>query len=117
MIDKAKVARTVRRTVELLVQKQYDTISKLGKQGSLNANLIEFGVSQYPGKLIAPPNDAYSDAYVYEADEAGDDGFVCSIEFPLWTEEEGRSDLFLLLSLYEDDSDFYAFTFDDLDVP
>lgn len=117
MIERDKILRTVKWIVNLLVQREYETISKLGLEGSLSPDEIAFGVSEYPCKLITPPEDAYQELYIYEAEEEEENGFLCAVEFPLWTQEEGRSDLFLLLSLYRNEGEYYDFTFDDLDVP
>jgi hypothetical protein len=112
-----KVIRTVKLVADLLAQKDYLKIVQLGLAGSRTEDEIEFGVNQYPCKLIPPPPEAFNELRVYKADQDREDGLLCSVDFPLWTVEEGRSDLFLLLSLYESEGDFYNFTLDDLDVP
>lgn len=117
MADRNKILRTVKLVAELLARGEYEAIAKMGLGGSLSPIEIEFGVSEYPCKLIAPPEEAYQEIRIYDADFERADGFRCLVEFPLWTVEEGRSDLFLLLSLYEKQGDYYGFTFDDLDVP
>lgn len=81
--------------VHLISQGDYEAIAANGQAGRMGAEGIKCAVETYPYTVIPLPSEAFELAEVYRIDETRLD-----IYLPLWTPEEGRSDLTLCLSCY-----------------
>jgi hypothetical protein len=81
----------VRQVVMLLVAGKYAELEILTHGVRLKAKDIAAAVSDYGRKLIQPPDEAFGLMNVVEVQNARPK--QCSIAMPLWTREEGRSDL------------------------
>lgn len=86
-------------TVRGLVTSNYDQLVADGRAGRLTAEELQSSIDAYRGTIVLPPEDIWSWAEVYPI-EASPDAFF--VEVPLWTKEEGRSDLTLSLLLHVD---------------
>lgn len=95
----------VRVVVDLLVRRQYATIEKLTGRRRLTASQIEAAILEYGRTLVAPAEGWWSIVEVTPID-AGDQP-VFHVAAPLWTREEGRSDLTLELRLTETPAHVY----------
>lgn len=85
--------------VDALVNGNFDKISTENWYGRLNKSDIEARLSEYGNTLVLPPASFVEkiDTYEYK------DGSGLALDVPLWTEEEGMSDLTLSLELiYEE---------------
>lgn len=87
---------SVRNVLELLAGGEYEKLEKMTRGVRLSATELRQAVEGYPGTLINPPTDfaAYIDAIPI-------DGSLrkYSATVPLWTIEEGRSDLSIELTI------------------
>lgn len=88
----------IRELVEDLVSGDYSRIQLDGRIGRLTVNELERVISSYGRTLTRLPEDALDIADIYPVE--GSAG-LAAIEVPLWTVEEGRSDLILSLTLNE----------------
>lgn len=88
------VVATVIRT---LVYKNYEDLASLTRGRRLSSEEIGKAIKDYGRTLVEPPPDAYNLIQVVPVRAATTETW--SITMPLWTEEEGRSDLSLLLTL------------------
>ena len=78
--------------VDMLVACDYDGAEKLTGSRRLAAGDMRRVINQYGRTLVALPNDAWAHATVLPI-STSDDGEAWSVTLPVWTAEEGRSDL------------------------
>lgn len=86
--------------IEALVNGDFDRISAKNWYGKLNKPDIEARISEYGNTLVLPPVSFVEKIDVYEYK----DGSGLALDVPLWTEEEGMSDLTLSLELIFDET-------------
>jgi hypothetical protein len=55
-------------------------------------------IEEYPTTFISPPKDAYDDLNILEYD----DGITWFASIPLWSKEEGRSDMHVMVTIILD---------------
>lgn len=89
----------IRVIVELLVRREYDAIARLTHCRRLSASDLQHAVLSYGRKLARPPDGWIDLVDVVPIDDREQAAFFAAV--PLWTEEEGRSDLTLELRLSE----------------
>jgi hypothetical protein len=70
-------------------------------------------MSDYPDTFISPPKDAYDDLDILDED-SGNTWFA---DIPLWSEEEGMSDLCLVVTIILDKDAPPRVELDDCRVP
>ena len=88
----------------MLVAGNYQGIVEVTKRVRLTANEIKRAVDQYHRTLVEIPDGAFDLTDVVEVKGALPKQW--SIRMPLWTEEEGRSDLTLELTVIQEGDDF-----------
>jgi hypothetical protein len=71
----------------------YDAIETNGQNGRVDINDLKRVITEYGCTIIPLPDKAFSKAEVYSINE-----YRLDVYIPLWTKEEGRSDLTLSLS-------------------
>jgi hypothetical protein len=103
----------VRQVIALLVAGKYAELETLTQGIRLKAKEVATTVADYGRKLIPPPDDGFRLMNVVEVKNARPRQW--SIAMPLWTQEEGRSDLTVELTLIERQNGF-AIELDDLHV-
>jgi hypothetical protein len=74
----------------------YDTIETNGQNGRVETNDLKRVIAEYGCTIIPLPDEAFSKAEVYNIRDKN----RLDVYIPLWTKEEGRSDLTLFLSCY-----------------
>ena len=98
--------------VDVLVRGDFDLLDADGRSGRVGADGLRRSIAEYGRRLVDPPEEAY---------EFGEVGPVTArpgewwIVVPLWTAEEGRSDLSLELTAIPTD-DGHRFEVADLHV-
>jgi hypothetical protein len=95
----SQIRTAVSIAVNLLVRGEYDTLASMTRGRWLSAAQLRHAVSNYPHQLVTPPSSAYEQLDVVQADEIEPPTFL--VDFPLWTEDEGTSDLTMQLRLVE----------------
>ena len=108
-----KLIEPVNQVIELLVAAKYADLEKLTHGVRLTANEIAKAVTDYGRKLILPPHDGLRLMNVIEVKNT--DPKRWSIVMPLWSKEEGRSDLTLEMTAIECASSF-SIELDDIHV-
>lgn len=111
MIEQSR--ETVRKIIQHLVAGEFAELEKLSKGHRLTALEMAKALSDYGRTLILPPEDAYRLMDVVAVRNANPPRL--SVEMPLWTQEEGRSDLGVSLTLIADGESF-EFELDDIHV-
>jgi hypothetical protein len=102
----------IRTAVELLVAKRYQELEQLTGGQRLTAEMMKTVISQYGRKLRVPDN--YEQVSVVPIRETEPKSW--SVWVPLYTVEEGRSDLTLLLRLSQNESGDAILQLDDIRV-
>ena len=102
----------IRQLVEDLVGGNYAALEADGRIGRLAKHEFKRVIAEYGRRLVSLPSDAMDAADVYALDHRPRD---FAVDLPLWTAEEGQSDLFLQLTEFDGDSG-PAVAIDDLHV-
>jgi hypothetical protein len=102
----------IRQLVEDLVGGKYAALEADGRIGRLAEHEVKRAIAEYGRRLVSLPSDAMDAADVYELDDCPGE---FAVDLPLWTAEEGRSDLTLQLTVIDGDSG-PAVAIDDLHV-
>jgi hypothetical protein len=89
----------VRKVVEFLVGGDFEGAERLTRGVRLSADAIKGAVHDYGGTLVFPPATAFDDVDVIGIADSEPPRW--SIRFDLWTEEEGRSDLSIEMTIRE----------------
>jgi hypothetical protein len=106
----ADVREAVQTLVRDLVAERYDKLVSDGRAGRLTSEELARAIRQYGRTPRELPEEAWDVVDVYPRGK----GFQ-SVDVPLWTEEEGRSDLTLSLSVERSD-DSVQVSIEDLHV-
>jgi len=99
-----RLEQPVRRVLALLAEKRYTELESLTHGVRLRAADISNAIADYGRTIIAPPDDAFRLMDVVEVKAAVPPRW--SITMPVWTKEEGRSDLSVELTVIEDGGAF-----------
>ena len=89
--------REVRRVVGLLAERDYDSVVQTCSQSRLTSDDLRNVIHQYGGRIIPPPVDAFVNLDAIRIADLPKPGW--SVRVPLYTAEEGRSDLTLELTI------------------
>lgn len=85
--------------VACLANKDYQGTQKLTLSDSVPIQEIQRRIEEYGNHIISLPANAFDLALIYQVTEKQIDIFL-----PLWSKEEGRSDLTLCLSCFKDEN-------------
>lgn len=103
----------IKNVIELLVNEEFEHIEALTKGVRLTSEQIRHAIEDYGRKLILPPSNAFELMNVVQIRNAVPSRW--SIVMPLWTVEEGRSDLSLELTIVKSGAG-YTVELDDIHV-
>jgi hypothetical protein len=87
----------VREMVDRLAREDYESLIQHCSKSRLTSDDLRSVVHDYGRKLVSPPSDAYKDLDSVEVNSATVPKW--SIRAPVWTREEGQSDLTLELTI------------------
>jgi hypothetical protein len=107
------VEAAVQAVVELLVKKDYETLELAAMTPERSADLAR-AVNEYGRTLVAPEPAWWSTVTLTPVDAAAGGGL--HVDAPLWTAEEGRSDLSLEARLTPEERGQYRIEILDLHV-
>jgi hypothetical protein len=102
----------IRIIVDLLVRREYETVEAMTRGSRLSAREMEWAITQYGRTLTNPPVDAWSSLDVVQINGSMPPAF--HVVVPLWTAEEGCSDLSVELQLTEIDEGLHETTLLDI---
>lgn len=97
MLYDARIAEEVRKIMLWLSEHSYDEIEAYTKGVRLHAAEIRYSVGEYGRTIIVPPDHIVELLDIVEVNNANPKEW--SVRCPVWTDEEGRSDLTLELSV------------------
>jgi hypothetical protein len=98
----------VRTVVDLLVRREYDGVERMTEGARMSAAEISEAIAEY-GRTLVRPDPAEWWPLVEITPVAAERGKL-HVAAPLWTAEEGRSDLMLELWLHEVAPELYRAT-------
>lgn len=125
MIEARKLVKTLKLIVNLAADRKYsEIIERFPSEMNLTVEEIKREIEEYPATLIYPPEKEFEE-YILENDfdniffvEIKEDfPEEWSVRVPVWTAEEGASDLHLVLILTESNQDIYDVQLRDILVP
>src|SRR5205814_2086152 len=94
---------SVRKIIELLVAGRYQEVAQITHEQRLDAQSIQRAIRDYGRQLEMPPEKEFDRLDVIKVENTEPPRF--SVRIPLWTAEEGRSDLTLELTLIKSNND------------
>lgn len=112
MLIDTKFRDPIRLLVEELVQGHFAQLERDGRSGRLSAHQLQEALREYGCTIITLPDEALNLADVHAV--TGQQT-RWAVDVPLWTAEEGRSDLTLSLTISES-RDGVRLEIDDLHV-
>ena len=101
------------RLVDDLVGGRFDQLQSDGRAGRLTAHEFAREIEEYGRTLVSLPDQAFELVDVYPLREQR---FAWAIDVPLWTREEGRSDLTLSVTARQRGPEQVEIEVDDLHV-
>ena len=113
-IDPAKLRQTVSALAGRLAVGDYDGLCGLARSSRLSAADVARVVRDYGRHLIALPAIAFDAVGVVPVAQSNPQRW--SVVVPLWSREEGRSDLSLEITVEDSATPAYAVEIDDLHV-
>ena len=99
-----QLRQPVRQFIEHLVAGKYAELETLTHGQRLNAQEMAKAISDYGRQLVLPPDDAFGLMDVVEVRDSQPRQW--SVTMPLWTHEEGRSDLSIEVTLIKVEKGF-----------
>jgi len=110
---------SVREVAALLARGEYVTLERLTGGVRLTAAEMRAAVAAYPARLLVPPSANEPSLEVVAVVGEPWVSQQWAVRVPLWTVEEGRSDLEMRLTVREDSTsaDGYAIEIDGILVP
>lgn len=94
------IKEKTKHVIQMLVNGDYDEVVRFTNGARLPKEEIEYAISDYGCSLVIPPEEAYDELDIIEVDNPIQREW--SVRSPLWTKEEGRSDLSIELSMIEE---------------
>lgn len=94
------IKEKTKHVINMLVNGEYDEVVKYTNGTRLPKAEIEYAIRDYGCTLANPPELAFEELDVVEVDNPSQREW--SVRCPLWTKEEGRSDLSIELSMIEE---------------
>jgi hypothetical protein len=116
-MDLERLRKTPWEVVALLVSGRYDELEALTRGRRLTSEQIREAVSEYPCRLIMPPDDRLK-TLVYDdiVEVKGSVPRTYAVDVNLYTAEEGRSDLTLSVAVTDAPGDRYRIEIDGIHV-
>ena len=104
VLMKETLKDTTYKIIRLLVAEKYSELEEVTNGVRLNATEIAKIVAGYGKKLVVLPEDGFHLMNVVEVKNTNPKRW--SVQIPLWTQEEGRSDLTLEMTVIDQKKDF-----------
>jgi len=99
MIDRDAINQVAGIVVDLLVDGDYGALASMTRNRRLLEHEIREAIEEYGETLVYPPSESWDAVEIIEIDGAQPPAF--HVDVPLWTVEDGESDLFVELEMIE----------------
>ena len=94
-----RLREPIAQVLSLLVKKEYEQLSRLTHGKRLSSQEMAQVVANYGRTLVEPPDDVFNFSDAVQV--RGAEPTRWSISIPVWTVEEGRSDLSIELTVID----------------
>lgn len=111
-LDDSALRHEVRVLVDDIVAGKFQELRDDGRIGRLTPDELSEAIHSYGRTLVGLPNEVWDLVDEYPADDGSGE---VGLDVPMWTAEEGRSDLTLSLTALRSDGG-YSVQIDDLHV-
>lgn len=108
-----QIENLVRRVIDLLIAHKYGELEAMTNGVRLKASDMNRVITEYGRKLVPPPENAFELMDMVKIRDTSNSKW--SVTMPLWTQEEGRSDLSIELTLTGNEKQF-TIELDDIHV-
>ena len=109
-----KIQTTAKRLVTLLVAHDFAGLEEWSQGVRLKREQMAKALNQYPGYFVMPPEPTVPYLDVVEVIDSSPKQW--SVDIPLWTQEEGRSDLTMQVTMIESENEMMNVEIDDIHV-
>ncbi|MEQ5855006.1 hypothetical protein NFI08_04800 [Halomonas sp. EF61] len=109
-----KIRDELQEVISLLVQKKYIELEEKSGGNRLKAYEIESAINEYGCDLAYPPEREFDSINMIEVFDS--DPRRWSVRFDLWSEQEGKSDLSIELTIIEASNKNTVVEIDDIHV-
>ncbi len=109
-----KIQTTAKRLVTLLVAHDFAGLEEWSQGVRLKREQMAEALNQYPGYFVMPPEPTVPYLDVVEVIDSSPKQW--SVDIPLWTQEEGRSDLTMQVTMIESENEMMIVEIDDIHV-
>jgi hypothetical protein len=113
-IDESRLRQTVARLMELLARRDYTGFCGSARRSRVTPQEVDAAIRGYGRTIITPPAEASRAFDVIAVTDSIPARW--SVVVPLWTKQEGRSDLSLEITVEDVDGLHYAVQIEDLHV-
>jgi hypothetical protein len=110
----AKAKRTTEAVLQCVVAQDFDALLRLAPRSRVTAEEIRMAIADYGRRPVMPAEPI--EELLDSVEIRGSHPKSWSVTLPLWTEEEGRSDLTLEMHFTDSESEAYEVEIDDLQV-
>jgi hypothetical protein len=110
----AKATKTVQEVLKFIVAQDYEGLLRLAPESRVGAAEIKKAIAEYHCCPVMPAAPIEELLDIVEI--GGSRPKSWSVNLPLWTKEEGRSDLTLEMRFTESETAIYSVEIDDLHV-
>lgn len=111
---KKKFVRTIEGLVKLLVEKRYSDIASVTKNQRLTEVQISEAIIEYGRTLISPPLSFREHIDIVPVIDSQPRRWI--VDFPLWTLEEGESDLSVEITCVDNGNEIFDIELDNIHV-
>ena len=109
-----KIQKTARRLVTMLAAHDFAGLESWSKGVRLTQSEMEAAIREYGRTLVVPPDRTIPELDVVKVTKADPERW--SVDIPLWTTEEGRSDLTLEVTMIGSGRELMDVEIDDIHV-
>lgn len=109
-----KIQATAKRLVTMLVAHDFAGLEAWSKGIRLKQEHMADALREYPGNFVMPPGSRLPHLDAVEVRDSQPRRW--SVDIPLWTEEEGRSDLTVQVTMIESGNDLMGVEIDNIHV-
>lgn len=113
-MNQEKLRQTVQHIVSLLEKKAYGELESLSRGVRLSAEEMREAIEGYGQEIFHLPEAGFKELNVIEVRNSNPKQW--GVDVPLYTENEGRSDLTLAITLIESQTALYKIEIDDIHV-
>lgn len=113
-MNQEKLRQTVQNVTNLLAREAYGELESLSQGVRLSAEEMKEAIRSYGRKIARFPEAGYKELDIIEV--SGSNPKQWSVNVPLFTESEGRSDLTLSVTFIESNTSLYKIEIEDIHV-